>query len=183
MDALKKGMMRLRGGASKKRKTNPSSSTQQTPDRENEQTIEPQLNFPSADKKAYFELSTRKMFPTLFYDQNACQDLGIDVGVRKILETLGWLEFLKIAQPTYERTTLEFLSTLQWTKISNDEEYPEYEIKFRLFNKQTCLTLTRLNEILKWPKLNTVFDIHNDIYPGHNQLSWWKGITGLPSLD
>lgn len=56
----------------------------------------------------------RKLTSTRYMCENTLTALGLKIEVDWMFHVLGMLEFMSLEAPTYERITLEFLSTLEF---------------------------------------------------------------------
>lgn len=61
-----------------------------------------------------------------------------------------WTQFVKMKYPTYERITLEFLSSIE-VHVIDGQGCTEGKITFRLFNKEHHMTLAQFNMIFGFP--------------------------------
>lgn len=71
-----------------------------------------------------------------------------------MFHVIGLLEFMHFEASTFERITLEFLSTLDFQlqrKWLGNLRYYFGTLKFRLFNEHHELTIDELRNILKLP--------------------------------
>lgn len=80
--------------------------------------------------------------------------LGLKIEVDMTFHVLGMLEFMSLEAPTYERITLEFLSTLEFQlekRWINIKRYYFGTLCFRLFNNYHELSVEELAGILRLP--------------------------------
>lgn len=59
-------------------------------------------------------LARCKITPSMYMCERTLTDLGLKSEVDRIFHVIGLLEFMHFEAPTFERTTLEFLSTLDF---------------------------------------------------------------------
>lgn len=69
-------------------------------------------------QKRYAVHLKRKLTPMRYMCNGTLQELGLQAEVHRMFHTLGMLEFMQLEAPTYARTTLEFLSTIEF-KLRN----------------------------------------------------------------
>ena len=77
--------------------------------------------------------------------------LGLKIKVDRMFHVLGMLEFMSLEVPTYERITLEFLSTLEFQLEKRWIDTTRYylgTLRFRLFNNYHELSVEELAGIL-----------------------------------
>lgn len=70
--------------------------------------------------------------------------LGLKIEVDRMFHVLGMLEFMSLEAPTYERITLEFLSTLKFQLEKRWIDTTKYyfgTLRFRLFNNDHELSV------------------------------------------
>ena len=92
------------------------------------------IQFVNADQQArYTLLLNRPMFCTKYIDEYALQTLGLLDDVMWMFQRVGWTKWVALRRPTYERITIEFLSSLD-IEILQGKNCQEGSIKFRLFN-------------------------------------------------
>ena len=65
-------------------------------------------------EKRYQIHRKRKLTPTRYMCEHTLYALGLKMEVYRMFHVLGMLEFMSLEAPTYERSTLEFLSTLEF---------------------------------------------------------------------
>jgi hypothetical protein len=103
-------------------------------------------------------------------------DLGLKIEIDRMFHVLGMLEFMSLEAPTYERITLEFLSTLEFQlekRWVNTTRYYFGTLRFRLFNNYHELSVEELAAILCLP-LNGPGAVPN----GFSPKDFWIAITG-----
>jgi len=92
--------------------------------------------------------------------------------LRKMIEAVGWTDFLRFTFPIYERLCWEFLSSLVVNWNTRYQDHPIY-IKFRFFNRDFVANLHEFDQHLRLP--------HGGVWiVGHvnfNVQSFWCEIT------
>ncbi|KAJ1406078.1 hypothetical protein SESBI_25333 [Sesbania bispinosa] len=64
-------------------------------------------------KDRYDNLVKRKIVTTRYFDENALATLGLLDEVKWLIDRVGWNQFLTIKSPSYEKLSLEFLSSVE----------------------------------------------------------------------
>lgn len=91
----------------KKQKGNTSGST-------SEPTIRiPELSIPREFNSVYRPILHCRISGTKFIDRLACEKLGIEGDIDRLLDHIGWPYFKDAQYKTIARLTLEFLTTLK----------------------------------------------------------------------
>lgn len=67
-----------------------------------------------AHAKMYYVLIIRKITHTRYMCEQTLTDLGLKFEVYRMFHSIGLLEFMYMEVSAYERTTIEFLSTLDF---------------------------------------------------------------------
>jgi len=68
-----------------------------------------------AQRTRFEKLSKCTIMATRYADESCLRTLGLFDSVDWMLKQIGWSHFLTLRHPTYERITLEFLSSLTYT--------------------------------------------------------------------
>lgn len=123
-------------------------------------------------------LARCKVMPTRYICERTLTDLGLKSEVDRMFHMIGLLEFMHFEAPTFERITLEFLSTLDFQlqrKWLGNARYYFGTLKFRLFNENHELSLEELGNILKLPIYGPK-DVPDEFPVKH----FWYEITSSP---
>lgn len=115
------------------------------------------------NQKRYSAQLKCKLIPTRYICDNTLYNLGLKMEIHCLFHSLGMLEFMQCEAPTFERITLEFLSTGEFKlkhRWTGSERQYYSTLTFHLFNNNHELTLEHLGEILHLPITgpNTVAD-------------------------
>ena len=119
----------------------------------------------------------RKLIPTRYICTDTLDHLGLTTEVHRMFHSVGMLEFMQFEAPTFERITLEFLSTVEfrlkhrWT--GTEREYYG-TLTFRLFNNEHELTVDQLGAVLRLP-ISGPGAAPDSFAAG----DFWRAITGL----
>lgn len=123
----------------------------------------------------------RKLVPTRYVCDDTMSALGILDDVSQMFHNLGIFEFMHADVPTYERITLEFLSTVKF-KLEKNWTGHVYEyfgtMSFRLYNEDYSMSVIQLGQCLRLPLVGSGA-VPNDFSAG----SFWSSITGLPQYE
>lgn len=117
----------------------------------------------------------RKLTPTRYMCEKTLTDLGLKIEVDRMFHVLGMLVFKSLEAPTYERITLEFLSTLEFQlkkRWVNTTRYYFGTLRFCLFNNYHELSVKELVSILRLP-LNRPGGVPD----GFSPKDFWIAIT------
>lgn len=128
--------------------------------------------------KRYSVLSRCKITPSRYMCEQTLTDLGLKYEVDRMFHVIGLLEFMNFKASTFERITLEFLSTLDFQlqrKWLGNMRYYFGTLKFVIFNENHELTVEELGNILKLP-IYGPNDVPNDFPVKH----FWSQIIGSP---
>lgn len=96
----------------------------------------------------------QKLTPTRYMCEQTLHDLGLKIEIYRMFHVLGMLEFMILEAPTYERITLEFLSTLKFQLEKwwiDTTRYYCGTLRFRLFYNDYELSIKELAGILRLP--------------------------------
>lgn len=86
-------------------------------------------------------------------------------------------EFLDLPpEYTFVHIVREFIASLHYERTSSDDEFPEYNIQFQLYNKSHKISLTRLNEIFHCDPRNSIFNLGE--IEGFNPIAVWRTMSG-----
>ena len=122
-----------------------------------------------------------KLTPTRYMCSQTLSQLGLTDEVYRMLHVLGILEFMQHETPTFERITLEFLSSIEcklkptWDGIT---QMHTGTLTFRLFNVERHLTLEELGGILHLPVFGPKV-----IPETFNPAGLWGEITGCGGYE
>ena len=73
------------------------------------------ITFDNPEQERRYQIHRkRKLTPTRYMCEHTLNALGLKIEVDRMFHVLGMLEFMSLEAPTYERITLEFLSTLEF---------------------------------------------------------------------
>ena len=123
----------------------------------------------------------RKLLSTRYICLVDMSALGILDDVSMLLNNLRILEFMHHDAPTYERITLEFLSTLSF-KLEKEWNGSAMDyfgtLNFRMYNEDHSMSVIQLGQCLRLPLVG----------PGatpseFNPVAFWTAITGLPQYN
>lgn len=96
----------------------------------------------------------RKLTPTRYMCEQTLHDLGLKIEIYRMFHVLGRLELMSLEAPTYERITLELLSTLEFQlekRWINTTSYYYGTLRFRIFNDYHELYVEELSSIIRLP--------------------------------
>lgn len=99
--------------------------------------------------KRYLVLARCKFTPSMYVCERTLTDLGLKTEVDRMFHVIGLLEFMHFEAPTFERITLEFLSTLDFQlqrKWLGNVRYYFGTLKFCLFNENHELVVEELGK-------------------------------------
>ncbi|XP_058724967.1 uncharacterized protein LOC131596352 [Vicia villosa] len=108
----------------------------------------------SKHHQRYMARIKRKLIPTRYICENTMNTLGIKTQIDRLFHTVGMLEFMYMEAPSYERLSLEYLSTIEFKlekKWNGSIKYYFGTLKFRLFNKAHELIVEELGGVLSFP--------------------------------
>lgn len=108
--------------------------------------------------------------------EQTLHDLGLKIEIYKMFHVLGMLVFTSLEAPTYERITLEILSTLEFQLEKRRLDTTRYyygTLRFHLFKNYHVLSVEELIGILRIP-LYEPGAVPNGFAP-HD---FWTAITG-----
>lgn len=131
--------------------------------------------------KRYRVLCKRTLLPTRYVCDQTMLAMGIFDDVVQLYNTGGILNFMFNEVPTYERLTLEFLSTVDFNLERQwNGSFTEYfgTMTFRLYNEDYSLSLIELGQCLKLPLVG-----HGMVPSDFERHVFWAAITGLPVYD
>lgn len=106
-------------------------------------------------REKFDHLKNRHWTSTRFLDFEFIGAMGIQDDLEWMAEKVGWMDFLRLREPTYRGLTLEFLSTLE-ADILQGQYIFEGRCTFRLGNQDRELTLNEVNEIFGFPMVDSV---------------------------
>ena len=109
----------------------------------------------------YDSIVTRKLSAPRYLDRQMLETLSLYDDLRRLLVTLGWVHFVELQEPVYERLVWEFMSSLVVDLRRKFDEVPGY-IRFRLFNVTHEMHLVRFNELLHLPAYGALTPEHED---------------------
>lgn len=101
-------------------------------------------------KHRYKTLVARRLMNTRYLDNIILNTLGIFDDVYWMFAKVGWTQFVKMKYPTYERITLEILSSIE-VYVLYGQGCTEGELTFRLFNEEHHMILAQFNMIYGFP--------------------------------
>src|SRR4051812_34728175 len=96
----------------------------------------------------------RKITPSRYMCSETLSALGLSDEINRMFHVLGILEFMHCEALTYERITLEFLSSVNFQLQSvMEDEYHCHSgtMTFRLYNEDHTLTVEELGAVLHLP--------------------------------
>jgi len=100
----------------------------------------------SAERERYDKLAGRGIILSRYPDKTTLNALGIIENVRILVGNIGWGTFLGCKYSTYEYLTLEFLSTLCFTKDKYNVDDPQHTVSFSMGNRDFSMSLTQFCE-------------------------------------
>ena len=127
-------------------------------------------------------LLPRQMKTTTFANTGALETLGLLHPVRQLLQHSALGEFLEVRHPTYERHTLEFLSTVQ-----REERNDVQGIKFHLNDEEHWLSDDAVRRAFRIERCSSRLEenfkksyrcMPDDFWPGLTALSKENSSTG-----
>lgn len=127
-------------------------------------------------ERRYTSHVKRKITPIRYLCSDTLFQLGLSEELDRMFHVLGMLEFVHYKAPTYERITLEFLSTIEfklkkgWTGTTM---YFRGTMSFRLYNVDHKLTVEQLGEILRLPLYGP-----GAVPDSFDAKTFWLAITG-----
>src|SRR3954467_13585408 len=125
----------------------------------------------------YLNHVKRKLIPTRYICENTMNTLGIKTEIDRLFHSVGMLEFMYMEASSYDRLTLEFLSTIEFKlerKWNGSIKYFFGTLKFHMFNQAHELTVEELGGVLDLPIYGP--GAVPDEFPGQQ---FWGDIIGL----
>jgi len=120
----------------------------------------------------YDAIVTRKLSAPSYLDRQMLETLSLYNDLSRLLVNLGWVHFVELQEPVYERLVWEFMSSLVVDLRRKFDEVPGY-IRFRLFNVTHEMHLVRFNELLHLHAYGALTPDHEDYTAGR----FWHTIT------
>ena len=102
-----------------------------------------------AQRTRFEKLSRRTITATRYADETCLRTLGLFDSVDWMFNQIGWSHFLTLRHPTYERITLEFLSSLTYT-YAQRIRHGFGGTSFRLFGKDYLLSHNEIGNLLQF---------------------------------
>jgi hypothetical protein len=94
-----------------------------------------------------------------------------------MLDALDLNYFLSQANPVYVPLTLEFLSSLT-VSTTPESKSTRGSLCFRMFNNEYVFGFDEMADILHFPHMNVVCEVHNDEQWPRTFVLFWKALTG-----
>ena len=107
-------------------------------------------------RKRYEALAKRKLLPTRYICNETLDKLGLREEIHRMFGNLGMLEFMQFEAPTFEKITLEFLSTVEFKlrRRWNGSETEYYgDLVFQLFGEEHTMSLQEVGAALNLPSV------------------------------
>lgn len=137
-------------------------------------TQPPNIEYRDREQQSRVEkLAQLPINPTRFPHDGTMARLNMKQDIISLFKNIGLQHFITCSWPTYERLTLEFLSSLN----ANDLEHGNM-IQFRMHNMEFQLSLDELSDIYQFPK-GGLRKHHQDFKAN----TFWPEITGERALN
>jgi len=101
-------------------------------------------------RKIIERLQNREILPTRYVDENCLYTLGIYHSIFHLLDNLGLHNFFSNKEPTYERLTIEFLSSLIYI-VNPNTASTVGTVRFRMFAVEYEFSTDELASLLGIP--------------------------------
>lgn len=131
-----------------------------------------------AQQKLFEKLSKRTITAARYADETCLRTLGLFDSVNWMFNQIGWGHFLTLRHPTYERITLEFLSSLKYTYAQRVRK-GFGGTSFRLFGQDFLLSHNEIGNLLQFQTSLQSSDGVPSQGPWTTEYGqFWKRLTG-----
>jgi len=131
-----------------------------------------------AQRTRFEKLSRRTITATRYADETCLRTLGLFDSVNWMFNQIGWGHFLTLRHPTYERITLEFLSSLTYT-YAHRVRHGFGGTSFRLFGQDFLLNHNEIGNLLQFQTSLQSVDGVPSQGPWTTEFGlFWKKLTG-----
>ncbi|XP_039683862.1 uncharacterized protein [Medicago truncatula] len=133
-----------------------------------------------SERERYKMLLNRDIVPNRYPDSATLQALGIDDNVTTLISNIGWKDFVGETHFTFETSTFEFLSTVNFNHDTHNTTHPNHTVSFSLGNVEYNMSLTEFSDIMGFESTGVIHVSRNhDVrHRGYDKHGFWFQITG-----
>lgn len=123
-------------------------------------------------REQYIKLFKHGVIATRYPDEDCLNKLGLLQGVNQFLQLSGLTFACTQNHPTYQKLTLEFLSSYSYETLGDEWVYLTGTTKFRMFNIEYALTQEQLTNMLHFSHAETPDSDETMYYRIPPELDW-----------